>query len=72
MWILKRLAQEECCSIPITERPPDQGRLCTEHEHEATSSIQSQFPSSMAQSPKDFEHKIREERRQNTEEESIC
>ena len=35
-------AEEGCYSIPITQRPSDQGRLRAEHELEAASSIRSQ------------------------------
>ena len=65
-------AKEGCCSIPITQRPFDQGRLRAEHELEAASSIQSLPPSSIASLPKDFVHKIREEKTQHEEEESMC
>ena len=55
-------ADEGCCSIPITQRTSDQGRLRAEHELEAASSIRSLPPSPMAPSPKGFVHKIREEK----------
>ena len=55
-------AEEGCYSIPITQRPSDQGRLSAEHELEATSSIRSLPPSSIAPSPKGFVHKIRQEK----------
>ena len=64
-------AEEGCYSIPITQRPSDQGRLRTEHELEAASSIQSLPPSSIVPSPKGFVHKIREEKSQHEDEESI-
>ena len=51
-------AEEGCCSIPITQRPSDQSRLHAEHELLTSSSIWSLSPSSMAPSPKGFEHKI--------------
>ena len=52
-------AEEECYSIPITQRPSDQGRLRAEHELEAASSIRNLPPSSIAPSPKGFVDKIR-------------
>ena len=52
-------AEEGWYSIPITQRPSDQGRLRAEHELEAASSIRSLPPSSIAPSPKGFVHKIR-------------
>ena len=52
-------AEEGCYSIPITQRPSDQGRLRAEHELEAASSIRSLPPSSIAPSPKGFVDKIR-------------
>ena len=52
-------AEEGCYSIPITQRPSDQGRLHAEHELEAASSIRSLPPSSIAPSPKGFVDKIR-------------
>ena len=55
-------AKEECYSIPITQRPSDQGRLRAEHELEAASSIRSLPPSSIAPSPKGFVDKIIEEK----------
>ena len=55
-------AEEGCYSIPITQRQSDQGRLCAEHELEATSSIRSLPPLSIAPSLKGFVHKIREEK----------
>ena len=64
-------AEEGCYSIPITQRPSDQGRLRAEHELEAASSIRSLSPSSIAPSPKGFVHKIREEKTQHEEEESM-
>ena len=65
-------AEEICYSIPITQRPSDQGRLCAEHELEATSSIRSLPPSSIAPPPKSFVHKIRDEKKKHEEEESMC
>ena len=67
-------AKEGCYSIPITQRPSDQGRLCAEDELEAASSIRSlpSSPSSIAPSPKGFVHKIREEKTQHEEEEFMC
>ena len=56
-------AEDGCYSIPITQRPSEQGRLRAEHELEATSCIRSLPPSSIAPSPKDFVHKIREEKK---------
>ena len=38
--------EEGCCSIPITQRPSDQGRLRAEYELESASSIRSLPPSS--------------------------
>ena len=52
-------AEKGCYSIPITQRPSDQGRLRAEHELEAASSIRSLPPSSIAPSPKGFADKIR-------------
>ena len=52
-------AEEGCCSIPITQRPSDQGRLRAEHLLEAASSIRSLPPSSIAPSPKGFVDKTR-------------
>ena len=37
-------AEEGCCSIPITQRPSDHGRLRAEHELEAASSIRVPLP----------------------------
>ena len=65
--------EEGCCSIPITERPCDQGRLHAEHELEAASSIWGLLQSYIAPSPKGFEHKIgEEERTQDEVEETTC
>ena len=64
-------AEEGCCANPITQRPSDQGRLRAEYELEAASSIRSLPPSSIALSPKGFVHKIREEKTQHDEEESM-
>ena len=64
-------AEEGCYSIPITQRPSDQGRLRAEHELEATSSIRSLPRSSIAPSPKGFVHKIREKKK-HEEEETMC
>ena len=66
------VVMEGCCSIPITQRPSDQGRLRAEYELEAASCIRSLPPSSIAQSLKGFVGKIREERTQHEEEESMC
>ena len=55
-------AEKGCCSIPITQRPSDQGRLRVEHEIEAASSIRSLSPSSIAPSPKGNEHIIKMEK----------
>ena len=63
--------EEGCYSIPITQRPSEQSHLHAEHELEATSSIQSLPPSSIAQTPKGFVHKIREGKK-HEEEESMC
>ena len=63
-------AEEGCCSIPITQRPSDQGRLCAGHELEATKSIRNLPPSSIAPSPKGFVHK-KERKKQHEEEESM-
>ena len=52
-------AEEGCCSIPITQRPSDQGHLRAEHELEAASSIRSLPPSSIAPSLKGFVDKTR-------------
>ena len=52
-------AKEGCYSIPITQRPSDQGRIRAEHELEAASSIRSLPQSFIAQSPKGFVDKIR-------------
>ena len=66
-------AEEGYCSIPITQRSSDQGRLRAEHELEAASSIRSLPPSSIAPSPKSFKHKTREEKEtHDEEEESMC
>ena len=64
-------AEEGCCSIPITQRPSDQGRLREEHELEAVNLILSLPPSSMAPSPNCFVHKIKEEKTHHEAEESI-
>ena len=56
-------AEEGCYSIPITQRPSDQGRLRAEHELEAASSIRSLPLSSIAPSSKGFVDKIREEKK---------
>ena len=56
-------AEEGCHSIPITQRPSDQGRQRAEHELEAASSIRSLPPSSIAASPKGFVDNVREERK---------
>ena len=64
--------EEGCCYIPITQQPSDHGCLRAEHELEAVSSIRSLPPSSIAPSPKGFEHKIREEKTHDAEEESMC
>ena len=53
------VAEEGCCSIPITQRPSDKGRLRAVHEPEAASSIRSLPQSSIAASPKGFVDKIR-------------
>ena len=55
-------AEEGSCSISNTQRPSYQGRLHAEHELDAASSIRNLPPSSIAPSPKGFEHKIREEK----------
>ena len=55
-------AEEGCYSIPITQRPSDQGRLRADHELEAASSIWSLPQSSTAPWPNGFAHKIREEK----------
>ena len=65
-------AEEGCCFISISQRPSSQGRLRAEHELEAASSIRSLPPSSISPSPKGFVHKIREEKAQHEEEESMC
>ena len=65
-------AEKGYCSIPITQRPSDQDRQRSEYELEAASSIRSLPPSTIAPSPKGFVHKIREEKAQHEEEESIC
>ena len=64
-------SEDGCYSIPITQRPSEQGHLRVEHELEATSSIQSLPPSSIAPTPKGFVHKIREGKK-HEEEESMC
>ena len=51
-------ADNGSCSISITQRPPNQGRLRAEHEIVAASFIRSLTPSSIAQSPNGFECKI--------------
>ena len=65
-------AEEGCCSISITPRPSDHGRLHAEYELEAASSIRSLPPSSVAPSLKGFVDIIREEKTQHEEEESMC
>ena len=65
-------AEDGCCSIPITQRLSDQGRLRAQHELEAASSIRSLPPSSIAPSPKGFVDRMREEKTQHEEEESMC
>ena len=52
-------AEEGCYSIPITQRPSDQGGLRAEHELEAASTIRSLPLSSIAPSPKSFDDQIR-------------
>ena len=64
--------EEGCYSIPITQRPYDQGRLRAEHELEATSYIRSKPPSSIAPSPKGFVNKIREEKNNNMKRKNPC
>ena len=64
-------AEEEYYSIPTTQQPSDQGRLRAEHDLEAASSVRSLFPSSIAPSLKGFACKIREEKTQYEEEESM-
>ena len=54
--------EEECSSISITQRPSDQGRLHEGHYLEYACSLGSMPLSSIAPSPKGFEHKIREEK----------
>ena len=66
------VSQDGCCSIPITQRQSDQGRLRAVYELEAASSIRSLPPSSIAPSPKGLVHKIGEENTQHEEEESMC
>ena len=65
-------AEEGCYSIPISQRPSDQGRLRAEHELEIASSMRSLPPSFTAPLPKGFVHKIRQEKTQHEEAESMC
>ena len=65
-------AEEACGSIPITQRPSDEGRLHAEHELEVAISLRSLPPSSIDPLPKGFVHKAREEKTQHDEEESMC
>ena len=57
--------EEGCCSIPITQRSTDQGRLRVEYELEVARSIWSVPPSSTVPSPKGFVHKIRKGKKHN-------
>ena len=65
-------AKEGCCSLSIYQRPSHQGRLRAEHELEADNSIRSLPLSSIAPLTLGIAYKIREEKTQNEEEESMC
>ena len=55
-------AEEGCCSIPITQRPSDQGLKRAEYELEAASSILSLPSESIVPPQEGFVHKIREKK----------